>query len=134
LARYPVPPAVEVVLRLPPDLPRAFADPQHVVQILGNLTVNACQAMPGGGVLTIAVIPGHDTLSIAVQDTGMGIAPENLPKLFEPLFTTKIKGVGLGLAVSKKFAEASAGSIQVQSQPGVGSTFTLVLPLYKAAT
>jgi len=129
LARYPAPPSVQVALEIPPDLPQLFADPQHVIQILGNLTVNAYQAMTDGGVLTIAALPQADMVAIFVQDTGAGISSENMEKLFEPLFTTKINGVGLGLAVSKKFAEANGGRIQVQSQPGVGSTFTLILPL-----
>jgi signal transduction histidine kinase len=61
----------------------------------------------------------------------MGIPPENIKKLFEPLFTTKTKGIGLGLAVSWKLAEANGGRIEVQSEPGKGSTFTLVLPIHK---
>jgi signal transduction histidine kinase len=60
----------------------------------------------------------------------MGILPENMGKLFEPLFTTKTKGIGLGLAVSRKLAEANGGRIEVQSEPGKGSTFALVLPIY----
>ena len=68
-------------------------------------------------------------VAIAVKDNGVGIPPENMAKLFEPLFTTKSKGIGLGLVVSKKLAEANGGRIEVQSQPGKGSTFTLVLPV-----
>jgi signal transduction histidine kinase len=69
---------------------------------------------------------------VRVKDTGIGIPPENLQKLFEPLFTTKMKGIGLGLAVSKRLAEANGGRLEVESQPGVGSTFTLVLPQEEA--
>ena len=68
-------------------------------------------------------------VAIAVKDTGTGITPENMEKLFEPLFTTKAKGIGLGLAVSKKLAEANGGRIEVESEPGKGSTFTLYLPV-----
>jgi signal transduction histidine kinase len=68
---------------------------------------------------------------IAVQDTGVGIPPENMKKLFEPLFTTKLKGIGLGLAVSRKLAEANGGRIEVQSEAGKGSTFTLWLPAHQ---
>jgi signal transduction histidine kinase len=64
-----------------------------------------------------------------VKDTGVGISPENMKKLFEPLFTTKAKGIGLGLAVSQKLAEANGGRIEVQSEVGVGSTFTVYLPM-----
>jgi signal transduction histidine kinase len=67
---------------------------------------------------------------IAVSDTGVGIPPENMKKLFEPLFTTKPKGIGLGLAVSRKLVEANGGRIEVESEVGKGSTFTLWLPVH----
>jgi signal transduction histidine kinase len=70
-------------------------------------------------------------IRIEVRDTGTGIPPENMDKLFEPLFTTKTKGIGLGLAVSKKLAEANGGRIEAQSEPGKGSTFIVYLPVYK---
>jgi signal transduction histidine kinase len=116
------------------------ADPQHMIQVLGNLVVNACQAMTThssvtGGlktrVLTISATRKGKEIAIAVRDTGMGIPPENMGKLFEPLFTTKPKGIGLGLAVSKKLVEANGGRIEVQSEPGKGSTFTVFLPIDK---
>jgi PAS domain S-box-containing protein len=134
LERFPVPENVQVELDLPADLPQAFADPQHVIQILGNLTLNACQAMSSGGKLTVSskqlsVDTGRWIL-ITVRDTGTGISPENMKKIFEPLFTTKPKGIGFGLAVSKKLIEANGGRIEVESEVGVGSTFTLYLPLY----
>ena len=66
-------------------------------------------------------------LAVSVKDNGSGITPENMKKLFEPLFTTKAKGIGLGLAVSRKLAEANGGRIEVESEPGKGSTFTLYL-------
>jgi signal transduction histidine kinase len=68
---------------------------------------------------------------VTISDTGVGIPPENLKKIFEPLFTTKAKGIGLGLAVSQKLAEANGGRIEVQSKPGTGSVFTLHLPIFK---
>ncbi|MFZ5818594.1 MAG: PAS domain S-box protein, partial [Chloroflexota bacterium] len=137
LERYPAPPPVEVTLDLPPDLPPALADPRHVEQILGNLVVNACQAMTDGGKLTIAAGTEGDMIFISVKDTGIGIPPENLDKIFEPLFTTKSRGIGLGLAVSQKLAQANGGRIAVQSasspqgEAGAGSVFTLYLPVYK---
>jgi signal transduction histidine kinase len=70
-------------------------------------------------------------LLISVKDTGSGITPENMKKLFEPLFTTKPKGIGLGLVVSKKLVEANGGGIEVESEVGVGSTFTVWLPVSK---
>jgi signal transduction histidine kinase len=103
-------------------------------QVLGNLTTNACQAMAEGGKLTISAQPvalgdGQPAVSIRVIDTGSGITAENLKKLFEPLFTTKARGIGLGLAVSKKLAEANGGRIEVESEVGKGSTFTVYLPV-----
>ena len=130
LARYPVPSAVKVALKLPANLPKVFADPRQMEQVLGNFTTNACQAMmPQGGKLTISAFRKKELVAIAVKDTGTGITPENMKKLFEPLFTTKVKGIGLGLVVSRKLAEANGGRIEVESQPGKGSTFTLVLPV-----
>jgi signal transduction histidine kinase len=140
---------VKVSIHIPEDLPSVVADPQHMIQVLGNLVVNACQAMttqrsvtgalshgPATGglktrVLTISAIRKGKEIAIAVKDTGMGIPPENLGKLFEPLFTTKPKGIGLGLAVSKKLVEANSGRIEVQSELGKGSTFTVFLPIDK---
>jgi PAS domain S-box-containing protein len=158
LVRFPVPDSVRTSLQLPADLPQAFADPLQMEQVLGNLVINACQAMvlshgdpntgaPEGGQLTISacrsIAPASlqptggqskfpdSWLQISVTDTGVGIPPENMKKLFEPLFTTKAKGIGLGLAVSRKLAEANDGCIEVLSQPGKGSTFTLFLPINK---
>jgi PAS domain S-box-containing protein len=132
LERYPAPPAVELTLVLPPDLPPVYADPRHIVQILGNLVTNACQAMPEGGKLSLYARRQDDMMTITVQDSGVGITTENMKKLFEPLFTTKTKGIGLGLAVSRKLAEANGGRIEVQSEPEKGSTFTLFLPIHGA--
>jgi PAS domain S-box-containing protein len=146
LSRFPVPVSIPVSLEIPADLPHVYADPLHVEQILGNLITNACQAMDNGGNLTISArVVGPDSatypesstgrerkkhmVAIGVKDTGTGITPENMKKLFEPLFTTKARGIGLGLAVSKKLAEANGGRIEVESQVGKGSTFTLYLPV-----
>jgi PAS domain S-box-containing protein len=137
LTRYPVSASIQVTVDLPPHLPQVFADPRQVEQVLGNLVVNACQAMvstssttgvPKGSRLTLTATRKEKMVAIAVQDTGVGIPPENMAKLFEPLFTTKAKGIGLGLAVSRKLAEANEGRIEVESEPGKGSTFTLYLP------
>jgi signal transduction histidine kinase len=86
--------------------------------------------MKDGGHLTISAVPQNDFIAIAVKDTGVGIPPGNMSKLFEPLFTTKTKGIGLGLAVSKKLIEANGGRIDVGSEAGKGSTFTFWLPRY----
>jgi PAS domain S-box-containing protein len=137
LERFHVPPALELKLDLPGGLPDVFADPRQMEQVLGNLVTNACQAMTvqnsatglmAGASLCISARAQDELVAIAVQDTGPGISPENMKKLFEPLFTTKARGIGLGLAVSRKLAEANGGRIEVESEPGKGSTFTLYLP------
>ncbi len=149
LERFPAPAGVEVTVDFPADLPMALADPPQVEQVLGNLMINAYQAMAtqkssatggkeGGKLIfsahVVVPVPERDLqkemLAIAVKDTGTGIMPENMMKIFEPLFTTKAKGIGLGLAVSKKLAEANDGRIEVESEVGKGSTFTLFLPVW----
>jgi PAS domain S-box-containing protein len=127
LERFPLPGNVKGTLDIPVDLPLVFSDPRQLEQVLGNLTVNACQAMPEGGELTISAIKMKEQVAITVKDTGTGITTENLLKIFEPLFTTKVKGIGLGLAVSKKLVEANGGRIEVNSQAGLGSSFTVYL-------
>ncbi len=136
-ARYPVPANIRLILDLPPDLLPLWVDARQMEQVLGNLVVNAYQAMPSGGELSVIskqVSVDSDQLNtehwllITVRDSGQGIPPENLPKLFEPLFTTKAHGIGLGLAVTKKLVEANGGRIEVESTPGEGAAFTLILP------
>jgi PAS domain S-box-containing protein len=131
LERFPVPESIKTVLEIPADLPQLYVDSRQMEQVLGNLAVNACQAMAGGGALTISARLEKDLVAIAVKDTGTGITAENMKMLFEPLFTTKPRGIGLGLAVSRKLVEANGGRIEVQSEVGQGSTFTLYLPVNK---
>jgi PAS domain S-box-containing protein len=140
LERYPIPPSVKTIFKLPADLPQVYADPQHIIQVLINLVSNACQAMGSTnlqtgalnlGTLTISAAAFGDMIKMAVQDTGVGISPENITKIFEPLFTTKTKGIGLGLSVSQKLAEVNGGHIEVKSEPGKGSIFTVYLPTHK---
>jgi PAS domain S-box-containing protein len=128
--RFPPPESVKVIVNIPADIPRVYVDPYHIVQILGNLTLNAGQSMAQkGGTLTISSYVQNHTVSISIQDTGAGISPENMERIFEPLFTTKPKGIGLGLAVSKKLIEANGGRVEVQSEMGVGTIFTVYLPM-----
>jgi signal transduction histidine kinase len=136
LQRFPVPPSIDVTLDIPSDLPQVFVDPRQIIQVLGNLTVNACQAMASSdmsnrGQLSLCSRVQNDMINIIVKDTGEGVSSENMKKLFEPLFTTKTKGIGLGLAVSQKLIEANGGRIEVESEAGVGSSFTVFLPIYK---
>ncbi|NPV74901.1 MAG: PAS domain-containing protein [Anaerolineae bacterium] len=132
LNRYPPPGNVAVQKENCQNLPLAYVDPQQIELVLGNLLVNACQAMPEGGQLTLEGKEENGQVCFSVRDTGCGIPPDDLPRLFEPLFTTKLHGIGLGLPTSKKLVEANGGSIQVESSPGKGSVFTLCLPTQAA--
>ena len=129
LTEQPPPEAVKVSIQIPPDLPPVFVDLQQIGQVLTNLVINAYQAMPHKGKLTLLSYTQEDSVILAVSDTGAGISPEHKEKLFEPLFTTKIKGIGLGLAVSKDLVEANRGTIEVESEVGQGTIFTIRLPL-----
>jgi signal transduction histidine kinase len=130
LERFPPPAAVTVTVDFPPTLTPVYVDPRQVEQVLGNLVVNACQAMPDGGHLTLSAAAQADQILVAVADTGTGILPENLGRLFEPLFTTKSQGIGLGLAVCQRLVEVNAGRIEAHSSgvPGQGATFRIYLP------
>jgi len=119
-----------VTTQTPSVLPPAFVDPWQIEQVLVNLVTNAYQAMAEGGRLTIVadLIEG-DSIRIRVSDTGCGIPEENMGKVFEPLFTTRTRGIGLGLALSRNLVEANGGRIEVESEVGKGSTFTVWLPV-----
>lgn len=112
------------------NLPLVFGDPGQLQQAIITLATNAVDAMPSGGVLTISSRREGNTLLVEVSDTGVGIAPENIAKIFEPFFTTKEvgKGTGLGLAVCYGILTEHGGSLDVQSAPEVGTTFTISLP------
>lgn len=115
-------------------LPQVYADKIHVQQALVNIVMNAAQAMPEGGPLTVRTgVRPPDYAWISVTDRGEGIAPEDLGKIFDPFFTTKGKGdgTGLGLSLTKKLIEANGGSVEVESEKGRGSTFRVLLPLTK---
>ena len=130
LSRLNVPEGVRVRQDLA-DLPTVSADPGQLGQILGNLMLNAIQAMPKGGRLTLRTyLAQPERVTIAITDTGVGIPPENRQRLFEPLFTTKSKGIGLGLALVKMLVDGHGGSIDVQSEVGKGTTFTVSLPVH----
>jgi signal transduction histidine kinase len=124
-----LPKNIKIVTDLPPDLPHIFVDPQQMTQVLENLVTNAYQAMPSGGRLTVKARADQNSVYLSMADTGGGITEQNLGKLFDPLFTTKTHGVGLGLALSKMLLEANGGRIEVESQEGKGTTFTVVLPI-----
>ena len=100
-------------------------------RVFTNLALNAVQAMPDGGKLTLNMQATGEAALLSVEDTGVGIPEEHLSKIFIPLFTTKAKGQGFGLPVCKRLVEAHGGTIEVESQVGKGSTFTVKLPLRK---
>lgn len=145
---------VRVLREGPPRLPRVFAISNHLKQVCFNLIFNAVEAMPEGGELCVrayladeetpdpeeasyvAVSGGHGASSvqipavvIEVSDTGQGIPPHELPKIFEPFYTTRTKGTGLGLAVSYSIIEQHHGELAVRSRLGEGTTFRIRLPV-----
>jgi len=105
-------------------------DGDQLRQVFTNLVLNGVQAMPAGGVLTLRsdAVPDADLYEVRVSDTGVGIVMENLSQVFNPFFTTKASGTGLGLSVSYGIVREHGGSIDVESVPGCGSTFSVVLP------
>jgi two-component system NtrC family sensor kinase len=123
--------SIELATDLDPDLPPIQADPLQLHQVFLNLMNNAAEAMPGGGRLTLRTRRGPEagTVTVQVQDTGVGISEENMKKLFSPFFTTKPigKGTGLGLAIIYGIVKMHRGQISVQSQEGQGTTFTITL-------
>jgi len=133
LERLPLYEKVVIVQKLAPDLPVIQADPTQLRQVLVNLANNAAEAMPEGGTLTFttALDPAGDRVHISVEDTGIGIPPEHIPKLFTPFFTTKPigRGTGLGLAITYGIVKMHRGQITVQSQVGKGTRFTVILPV-----
>ena len=124
-----MPENVESVVVFEEDFPEIYADEIKLRRVFTNLMNNAVQAMTNGGQLTIEGHRDNEMICISVVDTGNGIPKENLDKIFEPLFTTKAKGTGLGLTVCKRVTEAHGGTILAKSTEGVGSRFTVVLPI-----
>jgi signal transduction histidine kinase len=109
--------------------PSMKLDVDKMRRVFLNLTLNAVDAMPKGGTLTIASTRSGDNVHITFKDTGEGMTTETLAKLWSPLYTTKAKGMGFGLAVAKRLVEAHGGSISVETKVGKGSTFTVTLPI-----
>jgi signal transduction histidine kinase len=118
---------IRIVEEYDPDLPPVCVDMQQIEQVILNLLLNAVQAMPDGGCLTIACRAGDGTVQITITDTGDGIPAETLPKIFSPFFTTKHRGTGLGLAIARSITEKHDGTIEVTSEAGQGTVFTLGL-------
>ncbi len=128
LEKHSPPENIQVTVDTAPDLPSLVVDPYQIKRVLTNLVNNAYQAMPEGGTLTITAREEEGGVRISVADTGVGISDEGMKHIFEPLYTTKSRGIGLGLATSQGLVEANRGTIEVESEAGEGSTFTVILP------
>ena len=119
---------VEISLEQDDEPANVVGDAERLKSCLSNLTINALQAMPAGGKLIASVHRIESQVELTISDTGIGISQESLGKIFEPYFSTKQSGFGLGLAVTKKIIEDHHGSIDVQSETNRGTTFTLRFP------
>jgi len=126
-----------LTIDLPPDLPAVIADRAHTERVLANLVTNAARATARGGSVTVTAHHRAEQVAITVTDTGCGIPPEYLRRIFEP-FTqvpgVPVGGAGLGLAISRRLVEAQGGRMTVQSDVGAGSRFTFTLPVADAST
>jgi PAS domain S-box-containing protein len=134
------PSAIQINTAYADNLPPAQIDREQIMHVFSSIITNAIQAMPTGGTLTISTKLAQcgsdgnisDYIEFDFKDTGAGIPPENLTSIFQPFFTTKIKGAGLGLAVTDRIVKDHKGEINVTSKPGVGSTFRILLPVKTA--
>jgi signal transduction histidine kinase len=127
LTVVPPPAGVEVVQHVEPGT-AINADRDQIRQVLLNLITNGYDSMPEGGVLDVSARSSGDSAQITVTDTGMGMDEETKTHIFAPFYTTKSRGIGLGLAVTKRVVEAHGGTISVQSTPSVGTSFTVTVP------
>ena len=130
LVKSAIPSSVIISQHIPATLPAVRVDAAQMQRVFDNLIANAIDAMPEGGRLEITAVENESqgTITISVRDTGSGITVENMARLFEPLFTTRARGIGLGLVVVKNLVEANGGSIEVQSEAGKGTVFSITLP------
>jgi signal transduction histidine kinase len=131
MQRCVVPEKVEVRLEIPEMLSRVEVDPPQMQQVFRNLIANAVDAMPEGGDLIILAREDKEgeTIAVVVRDSGIGMTEEQQARLFQPLFTTKARGIGLGLVVVKNLTEANGGAVEVESVAGQGTVFTVSLPV-----
>jgi len=117
-----------VHFNLDESLPAVLIDPAQVSQVVINLVINAMQAMPDGGDLSITtqMDPITRRVELLVDDTGVGIPPDNLGKIFDPFFTNKPEGTGLGLAIARQILEKNQAAIHVSSKKGKGTVFRIL--------
>jgi len=128
LAHTRIPENVKLTIHQPPVFPPIQADPEKVGLVIHHLLDNALQAVQDGGEITIELQARPDGVSFSIRDTGPGIPPEELQMIFEPLYTTHGHGFGLGLAIAQRVVEMHGGYIEVDSEPGEGSVFTIFFP------
>jgi len=125
--------SVALILDLAPSLPNIYGDDRFLRQMLINLIKNSLAAMPSGGTVAIKTAQAEDMVTLQVSDTGVGIPPGVIDRIFEPYFTTKADGTGLGLAMAYKVVKEHGGDIRVQSEAGKGACFTIALPAMRKA-
>lgn len=124
-----IPENIKIKLDLDSSLLKIPLDQLKIQQVYQNIIINAIQAMPKGGMLKITTEVNKEMIAIIFEDTGMGIPKENYDKIFEPLFSTKAKGIGLGLSIVKEIIKLHKGSLEFESEVGVGSKFIVKLPI-----
>jgi signal transduction histidine kinase len=132
IAHQPMFRMIRLENRVPSDLPAITADANQISQVLMNLLLNAAQATPPGGTVSIFAekVMFNEKIELRVTDTGTGIPADILPHIFEPFFTTKRnQGTGLGLSISQAYVRSHSGTIHVESMPNRGTTVRIVLPL-----
>jgi signal transduction histidine kinase len=121
---------INVEVDIPRNLPEMWVDPELIRNCLFNFVTNAAQAMPNGGKITLGAEHNDSdhTFMLTFSDEGSGLAPEEIDKIFQPYFTTKEAGIGLGLAITERIIKEHGGSISAESEPGLGAKFVVVLP------
>ncbi len=131
ISKIKIPENIEFEKNFHENISKTFLDRIRFEQILTNLITNALDAMENGGILTIETSQKNNKINIQIKDTGSGIEPNNIDKIFHPLFTTKAKGFGLGLAIVKRYVETHNGILSVKSKLGEGTNFQLKFPIIK---
>ena len=129
LSRMELKESVNVTVDFEPEIPEASVDGEQIRRVFTNLIMNAADAMPEGGNLTVTGRAVDGSVRVEIRDTGHGISEDDLQKVFDPLFTTKARGIGMGLPIVGTIIERHTGTIEVSSKEGEGTTFTIRLPL-----
>jgi len=120
---------IRLLTSLPDNLPPIHADSKVLKQALLNILINAQQAMTDGGELIVSTVSDHDSVVIQITDTGVGIAPENVDRIFHVYFSTKEGGTGLGLPTARRIIEQHGGTVHLHSVPGKGTSFSVRMPV-----